>query len=135
MTEYLLDTDSFIFLLKREPSVEAKAVAVGLSHIAVSVVTVAEVLHGAYFSADPTASLLATRALLGQLAVIDLDAAIADKFGEIKADLRRRGLVIADFDLLIGATAIVAGRTLVTNNTRHFLRLSAHGLPVENWKS
>ncbi len=135
MTRYLLDTDRFIFLLKHEPSVEAKALATGMGLIAVSAVTVAEALHGAYYSANPAASLLSTRALAGQLAVIDLDVAIADKFGEIKADLRRKGLVIADFDLLIGATAIVAGRTLVTNNTRHFLRLSAYGLVLENWKT
>src|SRR5690242_10097570 len=116
MTEYLLDTDSFIFLLKHEPSVEAKALATGMHRIAVSAITVAEVLHGAYYSADPAASLLLTRALIGQLSVIDLGSAIADKFGEIKAELRRHGLLLADFDRLIGATAIVASRTLVTNN-------------------
>src|SRR5260370_37012384 len=103
--------------------------------IAVSAVTVAEVLHGAYYSTDPAARLLSTRALIGQLSVVDLDTAIADKFGEIKADLRRQGLLIADFDLLIGSTAIVAGRTLVTSNARHFLRLGAHGLLLENWKA
>jgi len=106
--KYLLDTDSFI---------------------------VAEVLHGADYSTDPAASLLSTHTLISQLCIVDLDTAIADTFGEIKADLRRLGLLIADFDLLIGATAIMAGRTPVTNNARHFLPLSAHGLLLENWKA
>jgi predicted nucleic acid-binding protein len=39
------------------------------------------------------------------------------------------------FILLIGATAIMEGRTLVTSNARHFLRLGAHGLLLENWKA
>lgn len=133
MSDYLLDTDTFIFLLKHHPTVEAKARAVGMGRLALSAVSVTEVLHGAYYSANPSASLMAIRALIAQLAVITLDQAIADKFGEIKADLRRQGQILADFDLLIGATALVAGRILVTNNTKHFQRLGAYGLVIENW--
>ncbi len=92
-----------------------------------------EVLHGAYYSANPSASLTATRGLIAQLAVIALAQMIADKFGEIKADLRRQRQILADFDLLIGATALVARRILVTNNTKHFQRLGAYGLAIENW--
>jgi|SRR5689334_15162811 len=133
MSDYLLDTDTFIFLLKQHPKVEAKVRAVEIGRLALSAVSVAEVLHGAYYSANPSASLMATRGLIAQLAVITLDQTIADKFGEIKADLRRQGQILADFDLLIGATAIVAGRILVTNNIRHFQRLGAYGLAIENW--
>ena len=43
--------------------------------------------------------------------------------------------MLADFDLLIGGTAIATSRTLVSNNTAHFGRLSAHGLNLTNWKS
>ena len=133
MSDYLLDTDTFIFLLKHHPLVEAKVRAVGIGRLALSAVSVAEVSHGAYYSANPSASLTATRGLIAQLAVITLDQVIADKFGEIKADLRRQGQILADFDLLIGATALVARRILVTNNTKHFQRLGAYGLAIENW--
>lgn len=134
MTAYLLDTDSFIFLLKRDPKIESRAQAVGFADLALSVITVAEVLHGAYFSANPSQSLTMTRALLRQFAQVDLTSAMAERFGEIKADLRRQGQIIADFDLLIGATAIVTGRMLVTNNTKHFQRMQAYDLALENWK-
>ena len=135
MTLYLLDTDTLVYLLKQNPGVEAKAKQIGDKAIALSVITVAEVLHGAYYSANPTRSLKQTRALIGRFAIISLDAGIADTFGKIKADLRRQGQILADFDLLIGATAIATGRTLVTNNTKHFQRLSASGLTLDNWKS
>lgn len=134
MTAYLLDTDSFIFLLKRDPKIESRAQAVGFADLALSVITVAEVLRGAYFSANPSQSLTMTRALLRQFAQVDLTSAMAERFGEIKADLRRQGQIIADFDLLIGATAIVTGRMLVTNNTKHFQRMQAYDLALENWK-
>jgi hypothetical protein len=47
-------------LLKREPKVESRAQAVGFTDLALSVITVAEVLHGAYFSANPSHSLAMT---------------------------------------------------------------------------
>jgi predicted nucleic acid-binding protein len=72
--------------------------------------------------------------LIAKYAVIDLDTPIADKFGEIKTNLRRAGFILADFDLLIGATAIATARTLVTNNTKHFQRLATYGLTLENWR-
>lgn len=135
MTDYLLDTDTFIYLLKRDPRVEANLRAVGAHVVALSVITVAEVLHGAYYSANPTDSLRETRALINQFTVVSLDEAIADLFGQIKTTLRRSGQILADFDVLIGATAIATGRVLVSNNMQHFRRLQPLGLSLINWKS
>lgn len=133
MTQFLFDIDTLIFLLKQHTGVASRVQAVGYQTLALSVITIAEVLHGAYFSANPASSLQITRGLIGHFRVLDLNGPIADKFGEMKAALRLQGLVIADFDLLIGATALIEGRTLVTNNTRHFQRLAAFGLVLENW--
>jgi predicted nucleic acid-binding protein len=52
-------------------------------------------------------------------------------FGEIKAQLRKEGMLLEDVDLLIAATARVQGLTLVTNNQDHFGRIS--GLHLDNW--
>ena len=45
--------------------------------------------------------------------------------------MRKLGLLIADFDLLIGATAVYHELVLVTNNTKHFERMQS--LRLENW--
>ena len=113
--------------------ITAKVANVGFGSLGISAITAAEALHGAYFSANPAKSLQMTRDLLSRFTSVDLNEPIADRFGELKANLRQSGLVIADFDLLIGATAIVSGRTLVTNNTKHFQRLVPLGLTIENW--
>ncbi|HKV83961.1 MAG TPA: PIN domain-containing protein [Ktedonobacterales bacterium] len=135
MTEYVLDTDTFIYLLKHDARVEASLRTVGDGVVALSVVTVAEVLHGAYYSADPANSLRETQALIKRFTVIPLDEMIADTFGQIKTNLRRSGQILADFDVLSGATAIASGRTLVSNNMQHFRRLQPLGLTLINWKS
>jgi tRNA(fMet)-specific endonuclease VapC len=46
-----------------------------------------------------------------------------ERFAETRAYLRRRGQRIADFDLLIAATALHHDLTLLTFNLRHFERV------------
>jgi predicted nucleic acid-binding protein len=41
------------------------------------------------------------------------------------------GIVVSDFDLLIGATAITYNQILVTNNIKHFEKIKE--LKIENW--
>jgi hypothetical protein len=48
-----------------------------------------------------------------------------------KAILRKKGLPLDDFDLLIGATAISNDFILVTRNVSDFDRLD--GIEIENW--
>lgn len=50
---------------------------------------------------------------------------------EERARLENAGKQIDDFDLLIGATAVVNNFTLITHNTRHFERISS--IQLEDW--
>lgn len=52
-------------------------------------------------------------------------------FGDIKAELKRKGTLIDDFDILIGCAAIVSNLTMVTDNVKHLERLP--GIVIENW--
>jgi tRNA(fMet)-specific endonuclease VapC len=54
------------------------------------------------------------------------------EFGRIGTVLSERGTPIGEFDALIAAHAASLRCTLVTNNVRHFSKVS--GLTVENWK-
>lgn len=63
--------------------------------------------------------------------VILLDnLAILEKSAEIHANLRLRGLPIQTEDILIAATAIIQGLTLVSNDSD---LLRVEGLSLENW--
>jgi tRNA(fMet)-specific endonuclease VapC len=63
--------------------------------------------------------------------VITLDDAIARTAADLYATLRREGRLLPDADLLIAATALAHGHTLVTSNLKHFERVP--GLQLENW--
>ncbi len=55
----------------------------------------------------------------------------AEMFGQQKAALEARGLLIDDWDIAIGAAAIVHKASVATCNPRHFSRLA--GLDVLDW--
>ena len=55
--------------------------------------------------------------------MINLDFPICRIFGAERSRLRAMGTLIPDMDLLIGATALRHGLTLLSNNRRHFGRL------------
>jgi tRNA(fMet)-specific endonuclease VapC len=63
--------------------------------------------------------------------VLPITDAVIVRASEIYADLYRRGDLIGDADILISASALEHGLEMVTNNTRHFNRIT--GLVLENW--
>jgi tRNA(fMet)-specific endonuclease VapC len=129
--KFLLDTDTCVFWLRGRPAVQARLAAVDPDALHISVVTLAELRYGADCSAQPDANHQAIDDFVSGVAVLAVDADIARVFGKIKAQLRRQGNLIEDFDLLLAATALVNDLTLVTNNTAHFDRVG--GLILDNW--
>jgi predicted nucleic acid-binding protein len=128
---YLLDSDIYVYWLRGNTAVRDRVRQAGLAHVSISTATLAELHYGAACSAKPEDNKEAIIAFRSGLTVLDVDERVADAFGAIKADLRQRGQLIEDIDLLIAATAQVNGLTLVTNNESHFARVS--GLSLENW--
>jgi tRNA(fMet)-specific endonuclease VapC len=64
------------------------------------------------------------------MSIVSISEAIPT-YAKERARLESMGRPLDDFDLLIGATAIAHGMTLVTNNTKHFQRLK--GIRLEDW--
>jgi len=52
-------------------------------------------------------------------------------FAKNKSLLKKNGIIIDDFDLLIASFAIHHKLMVVTNNTEHFKRIPS--LQIENW--
>ena len=132
---YLLDTDILSNLLRRTPSTTliTKLASVPPEDQLTSSITLGELMYGAYRLGTRSRTLLERieGALLPNLAVLPFDAASARHYGEIRAELERRGTPIGDADLRIAAIALARDLTVVTANARHFERVP--GISVENW--
>ncbi len=132
---YLLDTDILSNLAKRTPSTAlvAKLASVPRDAQFTSSITLGEMVYGAYRLREHTSLFLERldRVLLPNLSVLPFDVAAAHRYGEVRAELERRGTPLGEADLRIGAIALSRGLTVVTGNVRHFQRIP--DLTVENW--
>ena len=132
---YLLDTDILSNLMKRAPSsaLVAKVARVPPEHQFTSSITLGELVYGAHRLREHTATLLERieDTLLPNLPLLPFDASAARRYGEIRAELERRGTPIGDADVRIAAIALAHGLKVVTGNERHFRRVP--GLETENW--
>ncbi|MSU52243.1 MAG: VapC toxin family PIN domain ribonuclease [Opitutia bacterium] len=71
--------------------------------------------------------------LLANVAIEPFGAEDSRCYGELRADLERRGKIIGTMDTLIAAQALRLGATIVTHNLREFSRVS--GLKIADWQS
>lgn len=129
--KYLLDTDICIYWLKGRKAVRNKINQVGQNEITICSITVAELYFGAYNSNKIEQNLITAETFIELLPVISLSNNTMKTFGTLKAQLRKAGTPVADFDLLIASVAITEDLILVTNNTRHYQRII--GLKLDNW--
>ena len=95
-----------------------------------SIVSLAELYEGVERSTEASAEEAAVQDFLATVEVVGLDDETARIFGRERARLRMAGNPIGDLDLLIGATALRHGLTLLTNNRRDFDRVE--GLTIES---
>ncbi|WP_061223757.1 type II toxin-antitoxin system VapC family toxin [Leptospira weilii] len=128
---YLIDTDIIIYSLKEDEKVHKNFLERKNVSKSISVITYGELIFGAKKSKNREKN-LATVYRIGELfPVIELTRGIIETFGELKATLQKKGISVDDFDLLIGSTALFLNYTLVTNNEKHFGKIS--DLRIENW--
>lgn len=132
MPRFMLDTDTVSYALRGYGEVGVRIRELHPSDVCMSALTLAELRYGA----DKKASRKLHRlidAVVEAIEPIPFDFAAADAYGALAAVLESRGESIGVFDSLIAAHAMSLQMTLVTNNTKHFSRVSR--LRVENWTS
>ncbi len=130
--KYLLDTNICIYVIKKKPPrVLARFTQHAVGEIGVSSITVGELAYGVERSRDVDKNRSALEQFLLPLTVLPFDRAAAFEYGKVRASLAGRGRPSGPLDTLIGAQALAANLTLVTNNAREFRRIP--GLAVENW--
>lgn len=129
--KYLLDTDICIYWLKGKTTVKARVNQVDWSQIAICTITASELYFGAYNSSKIAQNLRTAENFIQSITVVSLSDDVIKKIGQLKAQLRKAGTPVADFDLLITSVALTEKLILVTNNTRHYQRIT--GLNLDNW--
>ena len=131
MLKYLLDTNIVIYVIKRRPPEVREVFNRHQGRMAISAITLAELIHGAEKSQCSERNLAVVEDFCSRLAVLNYPVEAAWHYGSIRAALERQGTPIGVNDLHLAAHARSAGLTLVSNNLREFERVT--GLLMENW--
>ena len=112
----------------------ANGVSISQAHrmgeIGVCSVVAAELAYGVAKSGS-TRNRQALEMFLAPLVILPFDEAALWVYGDLRAELERKGTPIESLDTMIAAHALSRKSTLVTNNTRGFARVP--GLALENW--
>jgi tRNA(fMet)-specific endonuclease VapC len=131
MLKYLLDTNIVIYVLKRRPVEVLETFNANASRMAISSITLSELIYGAEKSSNTARNLEVIEDFISHLEVLSYDAKASQQYGQIKAALEKKGQIISENDIHIAAHAVSQGLILVTNNSKEFERVST--LAIENW--
>ena len=120
--KYLVDTDWVIdYLNKRLPAYDELPTL--FPHgVAISIITFTEIYEGIYGSRNPERAEQVFLDLLKSCQVLSLTRVVAKRHARLRGELRQRKRPVSHraLDLLIAATALARGLTLVTNNLRDY---------------
>ncbi len=128
---FLLDTNILSAHLRR-PAGLAHRFFQYSGRLYTSSVVLAELLVWAYNRPVPTKLLAGIDQMLSEeVSLLEYGRGCADKFGQVRVQLRRNGVEVPSVDLLIASAALVYDLTLVTHNTADFQGIP--GLRLDDW--
>jgi tRNA(fMet)-specific endonuclease VapC len=127
----MLDTNIVIYVLKRRPIQVLDIFNQNINRMAISSITLSELIYGAEKSQNISKNLEAIEDFISHMEVLSYDQKTSQAYGQIKAKLENNGEMIGENDIHIAAHAISQGLILVTNNLNEFRRVSH--LSLENW--
>ena len=131
----MIDTDILIFILKKNKKLikKSKEYQQQYGKLKISELTYYECLRG-YKSNKATKKLELFLKLVEMMEVIPLTKNIYNKASEIYVKMRKIGFPTGEFDLLIATTAIENNLSIVTNNTKHYIKIKENfNLKIDNW--
>lgn len=127
---YLVDSDWAVHWLHGNEQIRHRMEELRGQGLALSAVSLAELWEGVHYSRDPLRSENGLHDFLRRISFLGIDEDTCRLFGKERGRLRGMGKRVADFDLLIGVTALQHGLTLLTNNRRHFENIE--GVRIES---
>lgn len=127
----LLDTNICIHVINaKPPEVLERFRKYRMGEIGLCSVVAAELAYGVAKSGSAR-NRDALEMFLAPLIILPFDVAALWAYGDLRAELERKGTPIGALDTMIAAHALSNKSILVTNNSREFARVP--GLALENW--
>ena len=127
---YLLDTNTVSHLIKRHPQAIQRLLAVPMHNIGISAITAGELAFGLAKRPEAVALRAAVHEFLRRVDVLPWDAAVAQTYGRLRAQMQNEGIGLSALDMQIAAHAVHVKAILVSSD-RAFGQLTE--ITHENW--
>jgi tRNA(fMet)-specific endonuclease VapC len=128
---FMLDTNTLIYFFKGMGEVDKNLFAHSPKDIFIPSIVIYELQVGIAKSNNPQKRERQLATLLEQINIIEFGEREAKVSALIRADLEKKGTPIGAIDILIAGSAKAHNLTLVTHNTREFIRVK--GLALADW--
>ena len=109
---------------------DKKIAEIGEENCFISEITIAELKYGVENSKTPDMMRVIVEAFIQKFSIVPIFNSL-DIYAREKARLRKQGMLVDDFDILIGSTAIANNMIMVTNNVNHLSRL--YNIVIDDW--
>lgn len=126
--KFLLDTNIVIALFSGDASVSEKIALT--SEIYLPAIVIGELYYGAYNSSKKQANIERIEAFKLEIPILDCDEYTANYYGQIKSELKRKGMPIPENDIWIAAMAMQYDLVLTTRDA-HFSNIET--IAVSQW--
>ena len=131
---YLLDTNIVSYWMRGNESVIDRIRSCSPSDLALSTITLAEILYGIEKSPlKKKERRLKIEKISSLLEIYSFDEMAAAEYAVIRARLEKKGTVISERDTQIASIAMANKLTVVTHNVKEFSRIPK--LKIEDWAS
>ena len=130
---YMLDTNVCIYAINKKPVLYIEKFKKLKQHyiIIISSIVLSELQYGVSNSNHKEQNQINLDNFLSKLEIISYCANSALYYGELRADLKAKVIIIGGNDLLIASHALCENATLITHSCSKFKRVP--GLLIENW--
>lgn len=130
MKHYMLDTNMVSHLLRAHPKVVKTLTSKPMAAVCISAITEGELQYG--LAKRPEAKRLhhLVREFLRAVDVLPWDAAIAERYGSVRATMEAKGKGLAALDMLIATHALDTRSILVTHDQAF---KAVPDLKIEDW--
>ena len=122
----LVDSSVFIAAERGQLDLDRFLERLGDTGLSLAAITASELLHGVHRLRRSRRSVRAqsfVETILARVPVVSFDIVCARAHARLGARLARRGVTIGAHDLLIGATALANGLSVITRDRRSFARI------------
>lgn len=132
MIKYMLDTDICSYIMREKPlEILRRFNGLEMEQFSISIITYAEFMYGIENFPNSKKHRAIVEKFILHVDILPWGQSAAEHYGQIRAELQKKGNSIGAMDMMIAGHARSIKRTLVTNNEKHFSRIS--NLKIENW--